>query len=138
MGEFMEVWGVKEEHGYLVFLLQFKERKGDIGKETILEKLSIQLQSKVKQFLKGSLSIVITEWFTFPEQLYDRFRQASAYFRQIVGDEREFVMRVSDVETPAAQGPLGRAVHPTTLLVCWKADSGMLPKRKSSRSARNW
>ncbi|MFK4300589.1 two-component system response regulator YesN [Paenibacillus sp. RC254] len=116
MGEFMEVWGVKEEHGYLVFLIQLKENDTDIGKETILEKLSVQLQSKVKQFLKGSLSIVITEWFPFPELLYDRFRQASAYFRQIVGDEREFVMRVSDVETPAAQGPLDVLYTPPSFI----------------------
>lgn len=32
MGEFMEVWGVKEEHGYLVFLLQLKEQGADLEK----------------------------------------------------------------------------------------------------------
>lgn len=85
MGEFMEVWGVKEEHGYLVFLLQFKDRKGDIGKETILEKLSIQLQSKVKQFLKGSLSIVITEWFTFSGSA---LRSLPSGFRLFPADRR--------------------------------------------------
>lgn len=115
IGEFMEVWGVKEEHGYLVFLLQLKEKERNIGKENILEKLSLQLQYKVKQFLKGSLSIVITEWFAFPDRLPDHFRQASAYFRQIVGDEREFVMRVSDLEHPAAQGPLDVLYTPPSL-----------------------
>ena len=115
MGEFMEVWGVKEEHGYLVFLLQLKNNIADIGKETILEKLSLQLQYKVKQFLKGSLSIVITEWFQFPEQLPTRFRQASAYFRQIVGDEREFVMRVNDLEKTTTQGPLDTLYMPPSL-----------------------
>ncbi|KGE16373.1 response regulator transcription factor [Paenibacillus wynnii] len=116
LGEFMEVWGVKEEHGYLVFLLQFKGKGTDIPKETILEKLSSQLQYKVKQFLKGSISIVITEWFRFPEQLQDRFRQASAYFRQIVGDEREFVMRVHDLETPTALGPLDALYSPPSFI----------------------
>ena len=116
MGEFMEVWGVKEEHGYLVFLLQLKGLGTDIGKETILEKLSLQIQYKVKQFLKGSLSIVITEWFPFPDQLPDRFRQATAYFRQIVGDEREFVMRVSDVEHSTEQGPLDALYLPPSLI----------------------
>ncbi|HEY2494077.1 MAG TPA: response regulator [Paenibacillus sp.] len=116
IGEFMEVWGVKEEHGYLVFLLKLKGNDADIGKETILEKLSLQLQYKVKQFLKGSLSIVITEWFKFPEQLSSRFRKASAYFRQIVGDEREFVMRVSDLEQNATQGPLGVLYMPPSLI----------------------
>ncbi|MEK4461293.1 response regulator [Paenibacillus sp. FSL R7-0048] len=116
MGEFMQVWGVKEEHGYLVFLLQLKEKGSDIGKETILEKLSLQLQYKVKQFLKGSLSIVITEWFQFPEKVSSRFRQATAYFRQIVGDEREFVMRVSEFEPSTTQGPLDALYTPPTLI----------------------
>lgn len=138
MGEFMQVWGVKEEHGYVVFLLQLKERSGDIGKETILEKLSIQLQSKVKQFLKGSLSIVMTEWFTFPEQIYDRFRQASAYFRQIVGDEREFVMRVTDVEAPAAQGPLDVLYTPPTFIQLLESGQWDAAEEKYVPSAPNW
>ncbi|WP_438349295.1 response regulator transcription factor [Paenibacillus sp. FA6] len=115
IGEFMEVWGVKEEHGYLVFLLQLKDSVADMGKETILEKLSVQLQYKVKQFLKGSLSIVITEWFQFPEQLPARFRQASAYFRQIVGEEREFVMRVGELEQVTTLGPLDTLYLPPSL-----------------------
>ncbi|MEC0247313.1 response regulator [Paenibacillus chitinolyticus] len=116
MGEFMEVWGVKEEHGYLVFLLQLKESAGGAGQETLLEKLSQQLQHKVKQFLKGSLSIVITEWFAFPEQLPDRFRQASAYFREIVGDERDFVVRVNEVDHTPAQGPLNALYVPPSFI----------------------
>lgn len=116
MGEFMEVWGVKEEHGYLVFLLQLKDGAVSSSKETILEKLSLQLQSKVKQFLKGSLSIVVTEWFSFPQQLPEQFRQATAYFRQIVGDEREFVMRVSPQEPASAQRPLDALYLPPSLI----------------------
>ncbi|MDO3409656.1 response regulator [Saccharibacillus sp. CPCC 101409] len=105
MGEFLEVWGVKEEHGYLAFLLQFKPCAPQ-GREVLLEKLAIQLQVKVKQFLKGSLSIVMTEPFGFPEELPDAFGRAIAYFRQIVGDEREFVMRLSEPAGPAEQGAL--------------------------------
>jgi two-component system response regulator YesN len=116
IGEFTEVWGVKEEHGYLVFLLQLKGNDSDIGKETILEKLSLQLQYKVKQFLKGSLSIVITEWFRFPEQLPDRYRQALSYFRQIVGDEREFVIRVGELEEIISQVPLEALYMPPSLI----------------------
>ncbi|MBP1991687.1 response regulator transcription factor [Paenibacillus eucommiae] len=115
IGDFTEVWGVKEEHGYLAFLLQLKESGPNTGKENILEKLALQLQYKVKQFLKGSLSIVITEWFRFPEQLPDRYRQASAYFRQIVGDEREFVMRVGDLEPNISHAPLDALYMPPSL-----------------------
>lgn len=116
IGEFAEVWGVKEEHGYLAFLVQLKEGGSDVGKETILEKLAIQLQYKVKQFLKGSLSIVMTEWFKLPEQLSERYRQASSYFMQIVGEEREFVMRVGDLEQNDSQGALDAIYQPPTLI----------------------
>ncbi|OBZ13153.1 response regulator [Bacillus sp. FJAT-26390] len=116
IGEFAEVWGVKEEHGYLAFLIQLKAGHSEVGKETILEKLAIQLQYKVKQFLKGSLSIVMTEWFKLPEQLSERYRQASAYFMQIVGDEREFVMRVGELEQNDSQGALDAIYQPPTLI----------------------
>ncbi|WP_242403673.1 AraC family transcriptional regulator [Paenibacillus pini] len=116
MGEFMEVWGVKEEHGYLVFLVQLKKNSTDISVENMLERLSLQLQYKVKQFLKGTLSIVFTEWFEFPQQLPERFRQATSYFRQIVGDEQEFIMRVSELEHTPAQGPLDALYTPPSLL----------------------
>jgi two-component system response regulator YesN len=116
IGEFAEVWGVKEEHGYLAFLIQLKAGHSEVGKETILEKLAIQLQYKVKQFLKGSLSIVMTEWFKLPEQLSERYRQASAYFMQIVGEEREFVMRVGDLEQNDSQGALDAIYQPPTLI----------------------
>lgn len=109
-GEYSYVWGVKEEHGYLAFLLQFKETVQDAGKEILLEKLAMQLQSKVRQFLKGSLSVVTTERFRFPDQLSDRYRHALAYFRQIVGEEREFVMRAGDLESSLSHGALG-AIH---------------------------
>ncbi|MEV5027093.1 response regulator [Paenibacillus sp. LPE1-1-1.1] len=114
-GEFTEVWGVREEHGYLAFLLQFKGDDPAVKKEMLLEKLAVQLQAKVKQFLKGSLSIVITETFRFPEQLADVYRKAAASFRQIVGDEREFVMRVSDLEQTVSEGALDAIHSPPSL-----------------------
>ncbi|OCT11891.1 DNA-binding response regulator [Paenibacillus pectinilyticus] len=116
IGEYAEVWGVKEEHGYLAFLLQLKGDLSLPGKDTMLEKLAMQLQYKVKQFLKGSLSIVITDLFQFPNQLPDNYRKASAYFRQIVGDEREFVLRVSELETNISEGTLDAIQLPPTLI----------------------
>ncbi|QMV40658.1 response regulator transcription factor [Cohnella cholangitidis] len=101
--EFSNLWGVKEEHGYLAFLLQYKDKVEDSGKEVLLEKLAMQLQSKVRQFLKGSISIVTTERFVFPDQLSGRYRHALAYFRQIVGDEREFVIRAADLDNSLSQ-----------------------------------
>ena len=83
MGEFLEVWGVKEEHGYLAFLLQFKPQAPPV-REGLLEKLATRLQAKVKQFLKGSLSIVMTDLFRFPEELPDAFRRDHTRSKRLV------------------------------------------------------
>lgn len=114
-GDFAHAWGVKEEHGYLAFLLQFRDNKPMAGKETSLEKAAMHLQAKVKQYLNGSLSIVMTEPFDFPANLADRYRHALAYFRQIVGDEREFVIRAGELGGCAAGGMLDVAHAPPVL-----------------------
>lgn len=115
LSEFANVWGVKEEHGYLAILIQFKIEYQHDGKEINIEKLAVQLQSKVKQFLKGSLSIVMTDPFLFPEQLADKYTHALAYFRQIVGDEKDFVMRASDLHQHTSNGVLD-VIHAPPLL----------------------
>ncbi|MBD3917414.1 response regulator [Paenibacillus sp. PR3] len=105
-GDFAHAWGVKEEHGYLAFLLQFKGNLTKTGKESSFEKAAMHLQAKVKQYLNGSLSIVMSEPFAFPDQLADRYRHSLAYFRQIIGDEREFVIRAGDLGGNATNGVL--------------------------------
>ena len=104
--EFMEVWSVKEEHGYLAFLLQLRSGLVVERPDMLLEKLAMQVQAKVKQFLKGSLSVVLTEPFEFPSQLAEQYRRASSYFRRIVGDEREFIVKADGSEPADAQEPL--------------------------------
>lgn len=114
-GDFAHAWGVKEEHGYLAFLLQYKEGQPITSKESSLEKAAMHLQAKVKQYLDGSLSIVMTEPFEFPDKLADRYRHALAYFRQIVGDEREFVIRAGDLSGGVTGGVLD-VIHAPPLL----------------------
>ncbi|MFC5467207.1 response regulator [Cohnella suwonensis] len=116
-GEYANVWGVKEDHGYLAFLLQANdEKKRGGGADALLEKLAMQLEAKAKQFLKGSLSVVIADRFRFPDELSVRYRQAVDYFRQIVGDEKEFVMRASDALGQTEQKPLDALYMPPTLI----------------------
>ncbi|MHA7964528.1 response regulator [Paenibacillus sp. CAU 1782] len=115
VGEYAQVWGVKDEHGYLVFLLQ---RKGEATRsrgDKLLEGLMVRLQSKVKQYLQGSLSIVMTETFQFPEDLAARYRRSVSSFRQIVGDEREFIMVLGEEDKSPSHGTL-ESIHMPPLL----------------------
>jgi len=114
-GEFAYVWGVKDDHGYLVLLLQFKDELLRADEDMNIEKPAMQLQAKVKQYLKGSISIVITEALRFPDGLSDRYQHAIAYFRQIVGDEREFVMLAGNLDKHASFGVLDTLHAPPNL-----------------------
>lgn len=96
MDESMEVWSVKDDHDYITILLKLKDDSVNHGKDVLLEQLAMRLQHKVKLFLKGTISIVSTEWIPFPEQVSIQYSQATSYFRRFVGDEREFLTRLSE------------------------------------------
>ncbi|WP_018755893.1 response regulator transcription factor [Paenibacillus terrigena] len=132
LGESCEVWGVKEEHGYLAFVLQFKGISTVASRGAKLEKLAIQLQYKVKQFLRASISIVMTDGFRFPQQLPERYLQATSYFRQIVGDEREFVTRALDVDPSLSQRPLDALYLPPSFMNLLEAGRWEAVKEKIS------
>ncbi|WP_152394457.1 response regulator transcription factor [Paenibacillus guangzhouensis] len=142
LGESCEVWGVKEEHGYLAFVLQFKGNTVVSGRGSKLEKLAMQLQNKVKQFLRASISIVMTEGFQFPQQLPERYLQATSYFRQIVGDEREFVTRAGDVDQSLSQRPLDALYMPPSFMNLLEAGRWEAAREKigavCAELDRNW
>ncbi len=115
LGEYAYVWGVKDEHGYLVFLLQLKSEGDSRRGDKLLEGLMVRLQSKVKQYLQGSLSIVMTEPFQFPEDVPACYRRSVSSFRQIVGDEREFIMVLGEEEKSPSHGTL-ESIHMPPLL----------------------
>jgi two-component system response regulator YesN len=69
----------------------------------------------VKQYLQGSLSIVMTEPFQFPEDVPACYRRSVSSFRQIVGDEREFIMVLGEEEKSPSHGTL-ESIHMPPLL----------------------
>lgn len=95
-GEIMEIWSVKDKYDYLVLLVQMNDPTTEIDRGAHLQQLAMQLQHNVKQYLKGAVSIVTTDWFTFPQQLSTYYQQAAAGFRRLVGNEREFVLQATD------------------------------------------
>lgn len=78
------VWHSKAPHDCLAIIVSAREGSGTaIFRRERLQQLCLELQQKVGDYLKGEISIVISEWFTFPEGLAGIYRNAlMAMYRQ--------------------------------------------------------
>lgn len=90
------LWHTKDEFGYLVFVLSFAGKAAD-EQELLLQRLSARYQHKVKQYLKGTISVLLSQIGPFPEHLASVYERALYAFRQKVGSDREILMTVEDV-----------------------------------------
>ncbi|MCI3920870.1 response regulator [Paenibacillus sp. TRM 82003] len=92
-----EVWHGKAPHDCLVLIAQMKEdfhqsirmRKDyEAARRARLEEHAQVLQKHVSNYLKGDISIVITEWFSFPEELPGAYRSGLGAFLLRADEER--------------------------------------------------
>jgi two-component system response regulator YesN len=88
------VWYSKDTFGYLCFLLQDKGNGGSfepIG-DKVLEKSAYELQLKVSAFLKGQVSVLISDEGIFPDELALHYRKSLNEFRKVPRSDREIMI----------------------------------------------
>lgn len=104
----LEIWAGSEEHGYIVCLLKWKEDAGGMNEgihselqakqNSLLEQLLLSLQQKVKLYLKQTVSLLLTEEMSCPEEVPSYYRHSLAYFRQYVGSECEMIIQSNQAD----------------------------------------
>lgn len=115
-----ELWYGKDPHDYLVFLVKPKEAAADA--ETFdLEALAERLQDNVRAFLKGRISILATTWGDFPNDIPPLYQQALFSFRQRVGSEREFFLKIGGEPEPAKIESIESLYEPPTFKQLFEA-----------------
>jgi two-component system response regulator YesN len=87
--EKFHLWQCKDIYEYLVFVITPKDPQflsdhemSEQQARKILEKLSLQLQDSVVQFLKGSVSVLISDWGRFPDQIYPFYQNSISIIRR--------------------------------------------------------
>jgi two-component system response regulator YesN len=93
-----DVWYCKDSFGYLCFLLQDKVKDGSVdkGNDKALEKAAYELQLKVSSFLKGQISVLISDWGIFPEELALHYRKSLNEFRKVPRSDRGVIIRSAE------------------------------------------
>ncbi|RXZ84025.1 response regulator [Paenibacillaceae bacterium] len=104
MGKAFDVWYGKDEYGYHIFLIRWKwdeeERRSNLSalhmkEEEYVDTLISRIQYNVKVFLKGELSILAGKWGRFPYELSSGYYEMLTVFRQQIGKESSFCMKLS-------------------------------------------
>ncbi|MBJ6363946.1 response regulator [Paenibacillus sp. GCM10012307] len=99
-----DVWYGKDDYDYHIFLFKWKgdeqERNHYLSalhmkEDEYIDALFSRIQHNVRVFLKGQLSILAGNWGHFPEQLSADYYEMLTVFRQQIGRESGFCMKLS-------------------------------------------
>ncbi|MDG0810646.1 helix-turn-helix transcriptional regulator [Cohnella rhizosphaerae] len=119
-----EAWFCKDTHGYLVFLVKEKKSlgleeahaSGPPRRPRMLEREASEIQSGVKAYLHGTVSVLISGRGTFPRDVPALYQASLAMIRQRFGQEGEFLISAEAFgEAPPVDGLTG--LHDTPTLV---------------------
>lgn len=99
------VWSCKDAYGYLCLLLQGEPAPGHPDgelDELAIETAARELESKIAEYLKGRVSVLIGGSCRFPGELAERYRQALNAFRKVPRSERGIVLRTGEARSPSS------------------------------------
>ena len=95
-GEDFYMWSCNDPYGYLVFLLQEKQRLPVSQREKWdpegIERKAAQLQHYVKLYLKHTVSVLISPNGAFPGDVAPLYEKSIAAFRRQIGSRRDFLL----------------------------------------------
>ncbi|UUZ83325.1 response regulator [Paenibacillus sp. P26] len=115
------LWPGKDAHGYLIFVLKEAaagETGGPGSPETLrrLERTAARLQQAIRTYLKGTVTILLSKWGTFPDELLAVYDSTLTALRRRIGNEPELLLTVhGEAEPPAELPPLSSLYEPPTL-----------------------
>ncbi|GIP18187.1 putative two-component sensor response regulator [Paenibacillus montaniterrae] len=101
------LWHVKDSYGYYAFLIlpALQGEKGSFAADDsavsalnaeVIEQKAAHLQHYVKLYLKGTISLVLSQQLSFPQQLTSVYEQLLRSFRQRIGSERDFLLTMHE------------------------------------------
>jgi len=91
------IWRSKDDYGYIVFLVKARREEANVSREAqgnIFESAVEQMQNHIKSYLKGKVTVIISPWGQFPEQLPAMYQSCINSLHQRVGAESDFFLSV--------------------------------------------
>lgn len=111
-----ELWHGRDSHDYLIFVAKPAAEAPEEERRQSLERAAMQLQSAVRTYLNGSVSVLVSPWGRFPDEVTALYQSSLSAFRRRIGSERELFMTVADDRGPGEIAPLRSLYEPPGLL----------------------
>ncbi|QOS79175.1 response regulator [Paenibacillus sp. JNUCC31] len=115
------IWHTRDVHDYIVVLVTMKPAskmslKKDEKPQTLLEHYAAQIQTNVQSYLKGAISISVSNWGEFPYEIEEIYERAVMSMRKRMGQTQGLFVTASD-ETDIHPLPAIRSLYkPPTLI----------------------
>jgi two-component system response regulator YesN len=115
-GDRFESWHTKDEFDYLVFVMTAKPELQEQEEANWFERTATLLQSAVHTYLKGKISIIVSEGTKFPEDLTTIYSRSIATFRKRIGVEQELFMQLDSQQDEPEIHSHSSLYEPPTLI----------------------
>lgn len=114
-GELFELWYCRDKREYLVFLVKAKQPLE--GVRSHLEDSATRLQFNVSRYLRGTVSVIIGDGLTFPDDVPEIYRRMVATFLKKVGSIRDMFVTLSDRRQEVGEVRSLRVLHESPALI---------------------
>jgi len=102
-GKHFRLWVHKDAHDFLVFAIK-REERDDQGqaeeraaeRQRLVERLAAQLQRSVQTYLRGRISLMLSRWGRFPEDVRPLYRASLTALRTRIGSDRGYFFTMND------------------------------------------
>ncbi|MEK5060543.1 DNA-binding response regulator [Paenibacillus sp. FSL H7-0326] len=104
-GEHFDLLSGRDQYNYLVLVAKLKQKKAaefsELGvnsnaSSTLFEQTALQLQENVKAYLKRNISLVMSSWGQFPNDVSPLYQESITIMRRNIGNDRDIFIRMSD------------------------------------------
>ncbi|MBB3127036.1 two-component system response regulator YesN [Paenibacillus rhizosphaerae] len=96
------IWHCKDSFEHIAVLIRLNREKEEeyerLGKDEewrrqLIERLTIRLQGSIRNFLKGKVTILISGWGKFPDDLRSTYLKSLTTLRKRAGGDKDYIIR---------------------------------------------
>ncbi|MFC4776679.1 response regulator [Paenibacillus sp. GCM10023252] len=105
MAEHFHLCHTSDSYDYLVFLVKLSDHKAHqlqqtghrsaVDEQTLLEQSAMKLQDNITTYLKRSISLVVSTWHRFPEEVPEVYQACLGTMRRYIGNQSGIYMTLS-------------------------------------------
>lgn len=122
---YFQLWHGEDSHEYMIVLARpnpetigavLGSSLDDKSTSRLLEKLALEWQKNVKAYIKGSISVVISSFGLFPQELPVLYDRCMTGFRKQIGKEQELLFVLPEVPTLSGETYATKGIYEPPML----------------------